>query len=368
MNGFTRFFLILLRLAIGWHFFVEGMEKIQSVDLTGPTTTNRPWSSAVYLREASGPAAKYFHRLAGDPDEEALALFEAKELPKGQDTTRVSPRDRISQALDQAWNAYLENFRRHYQLTDFQNREAGARMDQAKEQAVLWLLGQDPKGKREVEKSFNGTASVKVVENSLERLNEYRDKVRALWQILDRKLPAFNSDVEKQRISVLKAETARLRNQLLADLELPMKEALDTVLTDEQKKEGPILDRHTSAISDWKSWTELDWVDAVTRYGLTVVGACLVLGLFTRTACLGGAAFLLLFYLAMPSLPWVPANPRAEGHYLFINKNIIEMLALLTLATTRSGRWVGLDGLLYWLMPWHWGEGGKTATRPPASR
>jgi uncharacterized membrane protein YphA (DoxX/SURF4 family) len=367
MNGFTRFFLILLRLAIGWHFLVEGMEKIQSVDLTGPTMINRPWSSAAYLREASGPAANYFHHLAGDPDEQALALFEVKELPNGQDTTRVSPRARISPALDQAWTAYLENFRKHYQLTELQDRQAAARMDQAKDHAVLWLLGQDPKGKQEVEKSFNGTASVKVVESSLERLNEYRDKVKELWQILDRKLPAFNSDVEKQRIGTLKAEAARLRTQLLAELELPMKEGLDSILTDEQKKAGPILDRHTSAVSDWTSWTELDWIDGITRYGLTIIGACLIVGLFTRSACLGGAAFLLLFYLAMPSLPWVPSNPRAEGHYLFINKNIIEMLALLALATTQSGRWLGLDGLLYYLMPWHWGR-STTAPRPSASR
>jgi hypothetical protein len=47
----------------------------------------------------------------------------------------------------------------------------------------------------------------------------------------------------------------------------------------------------------------------------------------------------------MPPWPGLPDNPRAEGHYLYINKNLIEMLALLALATTRSGRWAGLDAL-----------------------
>jgi hypothetical protein len=60
----------------------------------------------------------------------------------------------------------------------------------------------------------------------------------------------------------------------------------------------------------------------------------------------------LLFYLTMPPFPWVPENVRAEGHYLFVNKNLIEMLALLCLATTQSGCWVGLDGLLQFLNPW----------------
>jgi uncharacterized membrane protein YphA (DoxX/SURF4 family) len=92
-------------------------------------------------------------------------------------------------------------------------------------------------------------------------------------------------------------------------------------------------------------WGLLEWTDFLVKWGLVVIGGCLLLGLLTRTACVGGALFLLMFYLAMPPFPGLLENPRAEGHYLYINKNLIEMLALLTLATTRSGRWVGLDGL-----------------------
>ena len=59
-------------------------------------------------------------------------------------------------------------------------------------------------------------------------------------------------------------------------------------------------------------------------------------------------------------MPGWPESPRAEGHYLWINKNVIEMLALLTLATTRSGRWVGLDGLLFALSGlWRQGSSGS---------
>jgi uncharacterized membrane protein YphA (DoxX/SURF4 family) len=93
-------------------------------------------------------------------------------------------------------------------------------------------------------------------------------------------------------------------------------------------------------------WQLIDWSDRIVKYGLIAVGVCLLVGLLTRTACVIGAGFMLLFYVSMPPLLGLPANPRAEGHYLFINKNFIEMLALLALATTRSGRWVGLDGLL----------------------
>src|SRR5829696_8330368 len=40
--------------------------------------------------------------------------------------------------------------------------------------------------------------------------------------------------------------------------------------------------------------------DVITMWGLTLVGLCLILGLFTRLASLGGIAFLSLFYLCNP--------------------------------------------------------------------
>ena len=164
-------------------------------------------------------------------------------------------------------------------------------------------------------------------------------------------LPTFGRDVEKRKLATLKAEVIRMRSELLADLEKPMQETLQSVLTDEQKRMGPVPIPVANHL--WEQG-RLGWIDWITRYGLTAVGACLLLGLFTRSACLAGAAFLVLFYLAMPALPWLPESPKAEGHYVFINKNIIETLALLTLATTRSGWWAGVDGLLYCLAPWHW--------------
>jgi hypothetical protein len=38
--------------------------------------------------------------------------------------------------------------------------------------------------------------------------------------------------------------------------------------------------------------------------------------------------------------------PNTEGNPLFINKNVIECLALLVLATFPTGRWMGLDALI----------------------
>jgi hypothetical protein len=44
-------------------------------------------------------------------------------------------------------------------------------------------------------------------------------------------------------------------------------------------------------------------------------------------------------------LPGWPESPRLEGHYLLINKTLIEIVALFALACMPTGRWAGVDGL-----------------------
>jgi uncharacterized membrane protein YphA (DoxX/SURF4 family) len=104
----------------------------------------------------------------------------------------------------------------------------------------------------------------------------------------------------------------------------------------------------------WADWTQQEWLDWLVAYGLTAVGVCLLTGFLTRSACVAGAVLLVMFYVSMPPFPGVPDNPRAEGHYLFVNKNLIECLALLALATVPTGRWLGLDGLFSVLNPVRW--------------
>jgi uncharacterized membrane protein YphA (DoxX/SURF4 family) len=56
INGWACFFLVLLRLAIGWHFFIEGLHKIHTHRI-GKTTTNTPWTSEGFFRAGYGPLA-----------------------------------------------------------------------------------------------------------------------------------------------------------------------------------------------------------------------------------------------------------------------------------------------------------------------
>ena len=86
--------------------------------------------------------------------------------------------------------------------------------------------------------------------------------------------------------------------------------------------------------------------NTATMWLLTLAGACLILGLFTRLASLAGIVFLLMIYFAAP--PWIGyfyAIPT-EGSYLIVNKNLIEAAALVVIMLTGSGRFAGLDRVI----------------------
>src|SRR5713101_4953063 len=103
MNGLTKLFLVVLRLAIGWHLLFEGVVKVRTHE-QGKTTASLPFTSAPYLREASGPLADVFHSQAGDLDAQALAKLQVRELGAGEDPAPA--KDRVSKALEDDWNGY----------------------------------------------------------------------------------------------------------------------------------------------------------------------------------------------------------------------------------------------------------------------
>jgi thiosulfate dehydrogenase [quinone] large subunit len=84
-------------------------------------------------------------------------------------------------------------------------------------------------------------------------------------------------------------------------------------------------------------------------WGLTIVGACLMLGLFTRLASLAGIGFVLLFYLATPPFIGYFYSIPSEGSYLIVNKNLVEIAALGVIFATRSGLFAGLDRIVHGL-------------------
>jgi thiosulfate dehydrogenase (quinone) large subunit len=89
--------------------------------------------------------------------------------------------------------------------------------------------------------------------------------------------------------------------------------------------------------------------DLVTMWGLTLVGLLLILGLFTRLASLGAIGFILLFYLCNPPFVGYFYSIPTEGSYLVVNKNLVELCALVVILVTGSGRFAGLDRIVHGL-------------------
>ncbi len=70
-------------------------------------------------------------------------------------------------------------------------------------------------------------------------------------------------------------------------------------------------------------------IDTLNIWGLVLVGLGLVMGVLSRAAAGGGIALLALYYFAYPPLFGPVTNGVAEGQYLIVNKNLVELFALI---------------------------------------
>jgi len=92
----------------------------------------------------------------------------------------------------------------------------------------------------------------------------------------------------------------------------------------------------------------LGMVDALNKWGLVIIGAALIIGFGARLAAFFGAVLLFLYYIANPPLLGLENAIPSEGSYLFVNKVLIEMAALLVLLAFPTSHLIGLDRLKIW--------------------
>jgi thiosulfate dehydrogenase [quinone] large subunit len=89
-------------------------------------------------------------------------------------------------------------------------------------------------------------------------------------------------------------------------------------------------------------------INFMNEWGLILIGLGLIAGCFARLASVGGILLLLLYYLSHP--PFVGSEdlfmlPR-EGAYLWIDRNLIEIVALALLYVFPTSHLFGLDGYI----------------------
>jgi thiosulfate dehydrogenase [quinone] large subunit len=88
-------------------------------------------------------------------------------------------------------------------------------------------------------------------------------------------------------------------------------------------------------------------VDFLNVWGLILIGLGLILGIMTRISIIAGIGLLGMYYLSHPPMVSFKFAVPAEGSYLWINKNLIEMIALAVLLVFPTGRIIGIDRLIF---------------------
>jgi uncharacterized membrane protein YphA (DoxX/SURF4 family) len=307
--------LVILRLTLGCHFLYEGVWKIDHAE---------KFSAKPFLTQAKGPMAPLFYAMVPD-----LYGKERLKIEEVSDKDGKKSREISGECYLTVWKDLLDRATDYYSLSADQAKEAGKVYDQFAKGLKVYLGD----NLDEIEGYFN----------SLERFEtaELKDSNRAAYQ-------------EKRlwdRQQTLRGEADGWLNELDA-MGTKYQWALWDLLDADQKAKGSLS---LKAIGPDKLPVGLpfvrgrgDLVDKAVTYGLGAIGLCLVLGLCTRLACLGGAAFMFSVLLTQPPWPTIyPPFPEVVGHSMGVDKNFVEMVALLLLATTAAGRWGGLDLFLH---------------------
>ncbi len=314
--------LVVLRLSLGCHFLYEGIWKIRHAE---------EFSAKGFLLQAKGPMAPLFYRMVPDVDGRVRLRIEQRQFEEdGKKVVRF-----VSACYVDSWQETMERFTSFYQMTAEQQAEAQKLLRQYLDLMDRFL--------RDNQKEIEGyLRSLEDFEARAGASGSARFEEARLW--------------EQQR--KLWAEAAHWTGQM-DQMGQQFHLALWKILDAEQRAKGqvglvpPPPDRLPVRLLGIQSWSGL--LDKMVTYSLTAIGICLMLGLCTRLAAFGGAAFMLMILATQPPWPTIyPPFPEVVGHSLLVDKNFVEMVALLVVMTTGAGRWAGLDVFLRrWLVePW----------------
>ncbi len=106
---------------------------------------------------------------------------------------------------------------------------------------------------------------------------------------------------------------------------------------------GPLAGLFQS-IAESSFW--LPVVDVLNIAGLTLIGLFIMTGIFTRFAAITGALLIGLYYAANPPMVATGVGYASEGHYLLVNKNLIEIVVLLMIAAVPRTWYYGIGHVL----------------------
>jgi uncharacterized membrane protein YphA (DoxX/SURF4 family) len=344
LGSFAVFGLVVLRLVIGWHFFGEGTKKLQ-YDRTDGGFHLAFSADAELLDKAKGPLADwYFAFVPGGHDWRTLLATPRENVPptaeqaaekakwvhdynarraeaaKKNEPAPVefapsAPYHDWATKIADDWRTVLEKVMKTPGLTDAQKQQADKALHDRLEALSEYLDGEDE--------------GITAYRHELYRLKNWRDSPEA------RGVPFYQSRIATKntettgQVKAWSAQVAAMDAGYYADL--------DHILTPEQRAHASTTDAIQAATTD-ATRVRLDKLNIVVTAVTIGVGACLLLGFFTRLASLVGAIFLLGVICSQPF--WIAESVPT------INQ-CIECAGLLVLAGTGAGRWLGLDYFAY---------------------
>ncbi|HMO85988.1 MAG TPA: DoxX family protein [Lacipirellulaceae bacterium] len=350
--------LVLLRLATGWHFYREGTKKLAYDPSTGRVRV--AFSAEPMLRQAVGPLAERiqqnlpnFHdwesllavpRSAAEATEQAAerAAWESdyarrRKAAEGEgqaapvEFAPLSPAGPWAARVSADWARRVAQFQAIPGISEEQQAAAKSALTRRQQQLADYLASED--------------AALVEWQHELWRLQQWEEGPEA------RELP-----FQSQRITEKRAETAAASRAWISqvrELEAALANDLRQTLTPEQAANSDMLARIAEVMRDGNE-RRLHRLNVAVTSLIIGVGACLLLGLFTRLAAAGGIAFLAMVIATQP--PWVAGANTTVFYY-----QLVEIAALLVLFVVGAGRWFGLDFFLRAL----WARCcGRTETAP----
>lgn len=314
--------LVLLRLVAGWHFYNEGVKKLD------PTFT-----SAGFLRTAKGPLAPLFRgmvtgpygayaELAAPTEQGARDAAEQKAIdswladyarraaadikggkPAPADLPAPLPGSKLLSTIDTAWTAGLVR---------------------------LGVGGETGEELQKLREARLGDV-VLYLHSNHNALEELRHEAWRLEGVRAKAAGPSPAPYLADRLAAKEAEVWRLLQPHTKEIS-----AIDAAFrNDVQKASGLSAARVEGAL---RERSLLSWIDAAVACTVVGSGVCLFLGLATPVAAVVAAGFLLSLIMTQP--PWLPGADLTA----FFNW-AVELCGMLVLATVGAGRWAGLDGL-----------------------
>jgi len=315
---------VVLRLSIGWHFFYEGLHKFNP---------RHEFSAKGFLGLAKGPTAELYYmmlpdlhgfvRLQIDPSE-FVAQYKYDNSEGNGETIDKLP---TLPVFEKAWTDYKNSFVAQNDLSDKQKAEIDAILGQYI-RSLREYAAEIETPVREYEKSYDrflATVAAHTNDAPHQRQRNWDGEMKYRAEA-----DAWIAELNKMGAGMQSAFGRVISSKLGGNPSF--------LVTDPEKPSVPV--------PFFKSHMQM--LDLAVTYALTAIGLCMILGLCNRLACLGAAAF--LFNVVLTTFPWpgiYPPLPDIIGHFLFVSKDFVEMVACLLLAAVPAGRWGGLDFFLY---------------------